>query len=255
MFDDVLLLDIGNTRLKWARLKDEAFLPGGEILHSGQLENEMLSQVAQDFSPAHVAAVSVVGKKNELLLREWGRREFQLEIEFVTAAQHVNGVISGYAEPTQMGSDRWAAMVAAHQQWEGNLCVIDAGTALTLDLLQQDGQHLGGYILPGLKMMQHCLLVGTEIPVSIDSVILASTSKVGDNTISCVANGAVQAACGLIERTMVQFEQEKKETIQCILTGGDSQYLADNLAISCVIEPDLVLRGVGYIVRSRMENT
>ena len=254
MLDDILLLDIGNTRLKWARLKDETFVPGDELLHAVQLEDEMLRQVNQDISPDYVMAASVAGNKNELLLREWVNRQFQRDIEFITAAQQTHGVINAYADPAQLGSDRWAALIAAHQEWQGNLCVIDAGTALTLDLIQTDGRHLGGYILPGLGMMQHCLLEGTEIPISTDSVILANDSQVGDNTISCIANGALQAACGLVERTIMQFEQQCNDKIQCILTGGDSQRLADNLTMPCVIEPNLVLRGVGIIACSRVIN-
>lgn len=254
MLDDLLLLDIGNTRLKWARLKGETFLPGDELFHSGQLEDEMLMQISQNVLPDYVIAASVTGNKNELLLREWVRRQFQRDIEFITAVQQQHGVINAYADPAQLGSDRWAAMIAAHQEWQGNLCVIDAGTALTLDLIQADGRHLGGYILPGLGMMQHCLLEGTEIPISTDSAILANDSQVGDNTISCIANGALQAACGLVERTIMQFEQLCNDKIQCILTGGDSQRLADNLTMPCVIEPNLVLRGVGLIARSRLIN-
>ena len=254
MLDDILLLDIGNTKLKWARLKGEDFLPGDELKHSGQLEYDMLMQVVQDLSPDYVVATSVAGSKNELLLQEWAQRQLQTDIQFVKALPQEHGVINAYADPTKLGSDRWAAVIAAHQKWQGNLCVIDAGTALTLDLLRSDGHHLGGYILPGLGLMQQCLLEGTEIPISTDSVILASDSKIGDNTISCITNGALQATCGLVERSVRQFEQQCNDKVQCILTGSDSQRLADNLTLPSVIEPDLVLRGVGYIARSRLVN-
>ena len=254
MQDDVLLLDIGNTRLKWASLKGEDFVPGGEVLHSGQLEDQMLTQVIQDMSPMYVVAASVAGDENELFLREWVQRHFQKEIEFVKALQRGHGVINGYLEPAQLGGDRWAAMIAASRGWQGNLCVIDAGTALTLDLLLADGQHLGGYILPGLGMMQQSLLESTKIPISIDSVILTENSQVGNNTISCITNGVLQAACGLIERTIMQFEQQYNDEIQCILTGGDAQRLLDNLNVSCELEPNLVLRGVGQIARDGLIN-
>ena len=254
MLDDVLLLDIGNTKLKWASLKGETFIPGDVLKHSGQLEYEMLTQVGQDLSPDYVVASSVAGSKNELILQEWAQQRFQADIQFVKALPQEHGVINAYTDPTQLGSDRWAAVIAAHHGWQDNLCVIDAGTALTLDLLRSDGHHLGGYILPGLRLMQHCLLEGTEIPISTDSVILASDSKVGDNTISCITNGALQATCGLVERSVTQFQQQCNDKVQCILTGSDSQRLADNLTIPNVIEPDLVLRGLGYIARGRLVN-
>ena len=254
MFDDILLLDIGNTRLKWASLKGGIFLPGDELLHAGQLDIEKLTQIRLDALPDLVMAACVAGSKSELLLQEWVQRQFQRDIEFVTAEQQMLGVTNAYADPVQLGSDRWVAMIAAHQEWQGNLCVIDAGTALTLDLVQKDGRHLGGYILPGLGMMQHCLIEGSEIPISTDSVILASNTQVGDSTIRCISNGALQAACGLIERTILQFEQQSQEAVKNILTGGDSQSLVDNLTIPCVIEPNLVLRGLGHIARNRTAN-
>ena len=254
MFDDILLLDMGNTRLKWARLKGETFLPGSELLHAGQLDADTLTQISLDDDvPDYVMATCVAGKKCELLLRQWVQQQFQRDVEIVMAVQQEQGVINSYAEPEQLGSDRWAAMIAAHQEWQGNLCVIDAGTALTLDLVLADGRHLGGYILPGLGMMQHCLLEGTEIPISADSVIPPSNTQVGDSTIRCISNGALQAACGLIERTILSFKKQNQQTVYCILTGSDSQYLADNLTIACDIEPNLVLRGLGYIARSRTE--
>ena len=251
MFNDILLLDIGNTRLKWASLKDGNFLPGNELLHAGQLDAEMLTQISLNVLPDYIIAACVAGNKTEDLLQEWAQRQLQREIEFVTAVQQEHGLINAYADPAQLGSDRWLAMIAAHHEWQGNLCVIDVGTALTLDLIQANGLHLGGYILPGLEMMQHCLLKETEIPISKDSVILSNNTQVGDDTIRCISNGALQAACGLLERTIMQFEQQSQEPVQCILAGGDSQRLADNLTIPCIIEPNLVLKGLGHIARSR----
>ena len=82
MFGDILLLDIGNTRLKWASLKGGIFLPGDELLHAGQLDIEKLSQIRLDALPDLVMAACVAGSKNELLLQEWVQRQFQRDIEF-----------------------------------------------------------------------------------------------------------------------------------------------------------------------------
>lgn len=251
MSDEILLLDVGNTRLKWAWQKGEVFSPGGEITHVGKLGAEVLAQINLNHSPAQVVAVCVADEKVADSLRIGMERQLGYEVEFVTASSQGLGIRNAYVQPTQLGSDRWAALIAAHQGWSGCLCVIDAGSALTLDLLRADGQHLGGYILPGLGMMQNCLLESTAIPMSADSVSLASNTQPGNSTRSCIANGTLQAVCGLIERTVLQLEQQGEETAQCVLTGGDSEYLANALTIPCVIEPDLVLMGLAYIVRNR----
>jgi type III pantothenate kinase len=251
MSDEILLVDVGNTRLKWAWQKGETFLPGGELEHAGQLGTEHLAQISVNHSPAQVVAACVAGDIVAESLRIQVQRELGKEVEFITATNEGQGLSNAYVQPAQLGSDRWTALIAAHQRWPGYLCVIDAGSALTLDLVRPDGQHLGGYILPGLSMMQNCLLERTAIPLSSSSINLASSTQPGNSTGSCIANGTLQATCGLIERTVLQLEQECKETVQCVLTGGDSQYLAAALTIPYVIEPYLVLMGLAQIVRSR----
>ena len=251
MPENILLLDIGNTRLKWASLNGSTFLVGGELLHAGQLDSRTLSKISTDVLPDRIMAACVAGNMAEIELQEWAQRQFQREIEYVRSVQQAHGVTNAYSDPAQLGSDRWVAMIAAHHEWQGNLCVIDAGTALTLDLVQSDGLHLGGYILPGLDMMQRCLVEGTEIPMSSDSVILTMNTRLGDSTIGCISNGALQGACGLVERTILHFEKQRQEPVICIVAGGDGQLLVDNLTIPCILEPDLILRGLGYIARSR----
>lgn len=248
MADSILLLDIGNTRLKWAWQQGSTCIPGGELVHGGQLESEQLKQICDKHLPVKVVAVCVAGDIIKQTVHSQFQRQYGIRVEFINTPSAGQGIRNGYVQPTQLGSDRWVAMVAAHQIWSGYLCVIDAGSALTLDILQPDGQHRGGYILPGLKMMQTCLLNKTAIPMPEKAVIMASTTVPGNDTGSCLANGTLQAACGLIERTVIQLEQENREPVKCILTGGDSRYLAATLTVSHVIEPDLVLKGLAYIV-------
>jgi len=251
MCDEILLLDVGNTRLKWAWQKGEEFSPGGEIVHAGQLDAEQLMQISRDHSPSQVVATCVADDKVTEALYKQIECQLDKAVEFVTAVTQAQGITNAYLQPAQLGSDRWAALVAAHQGWPGFLCVIDAGSALTVDLVRPDGQHLGGYILPGLGMMQSCLLERTAIPMPNGSESIVPSTQPGTNTRSCMANGALQAACGLIERTVLQLEQQCKETVQCLLTGGDSQYVAAALTIPYVVEPNLVLMGLAHIVHSR----
>lgn len=251
MPDEILLLDLGNTRLKWAWQIGETFVPGGEMVRAGQLDTEQLAQISRQYSPTQVFAVCVAGGTVKASLAKQIQQLFNKQVEFVTAVSQGQGITNAYAQPSQLGSDRWVALVAAHQGWPGHLCVIDAGSAMTLDLIRPDGQHLGGYILPGLGMMQSCLLERTAIPLSSGAVSPDSSTQPGTSTRNCITNGALQAACGLVERTVLQLEQQSKETVQCLLTGGDSQYLAAALTIPHVVEPDLVLKGLAHIARCR----
>lgn len=253
MADLILLLDIGNTRLKWAWQLGNTFIPGGELAQGDRLEPEKLNQIHHKQSPVKIVAVCVAEDKIKETVHSHLQRQFGMAVEFINTPGEGYGIRNGYVHPAQLGSDRWVAMVAAHRMWPGYLCVIDAGSALTLDILQPDGQHQGGYILPGLKMMQACLLEKTAIPMSAKAVIMAATTEPGNDTGSCLVNGALQAACGMIERTVIQLEQETKEPVKCILTGGDSSYLAATLTVPHVIEPSLVLKGLAYIVSGRAQ--
>lgn len=250
MPDEVLLLDIGNTRCKWAWQQGKVFVPGGELFHAGKIETDQLAQISLNHSPSKIVAVCVAGDKAVESLRIQIQHQFGIQLELVTTPSRGQGIKNAYAQSAQLGTDRWAAIVAAYQRWPGYLCVIDAGSALTLDVVRPDGQHLGGYILPGLGMMQNCLLERTAIPMSQKAVKMSSSAQPGDDTASCISNGVLQAACGFIERTVLQLEQGTKETVQCVLTGGDSQYLAAALSIPYVVEPNLVLMGLAHIVSS-----
>jgi type III pantothenate kinase len=251
MANDVLLLDIGNTCCKWALQQDGVFVPGGEFAHAGQIDSEQLTQINLDHSPAKIAAVCVAGDKLVESLQAQIQHRFGKQVELISTPYKGQGISVAYVQPTQLGSDRWAAMVAAHQRWPGYLCVVDAGSALTLDIIHPDGQHQGGYILPGLRMMQNCLLEKTAIPTSSQAVKFASSTEPGSNTASCIANGILQAACGIIERTVMQLRQDAKGTVQCVLTGGDSQCLAAELNVPHVVEANLVLLGLAQIVSDR----
>lgn len=251
MPNEILLLDIGNTRLKWAWQQGELFVPGGELTHTGQLRLNQLAQISREHSPAKIVAACVAGDKIKETVVSQLQRQFAIQVELITTPSEGQGIRNGYVQPAQLGIDRWVAMVGAHQMWPGYLCVIDAGSALTLDIIQSDGQHQGGYILPGLRMMQTCVIEKTAIPMSLKAVIMASTTQPGNDTQSCLANGTLQGTCGLIERTVLQVERETGESVQCVLTGGDSQYLAATLSVPHVIEPYLVLKGLAHIVSDR----
>lgn len=253
MANEVLLLDIGNTRCKWAWQQDSVFVPGGEFVHAGQINTEQFAQVGLDHTPAKIVAACVAGDMLVESLAKQIQHQFGKQVELISTPSKGQGINVAYADPRQLGSDRWVAMVAAHQNWPGYLCVVDAGSALTLDILHPDGQHQGGYILPGLTMMQNCLLDKTAITMSSQSVKFASSTEPGSNTASCIANGILHAACGIIERTVLQIGQYAKGTVQCVLTGGDSQYLAAVLNIPHVVEPNLVLLGLAKVVNDGME--
>ena len=146
-----------------------------------------------------------------------------------------------YGEPRQLGVDRWLGLIAAYAQNRLPALIIDAGTAVTYDLLRQDGQHLGGLILPGLQMMRRSLLEGTQISPQDLGV---ETRYWAQDTASGIASGTLQALGALGERLAHQLAQATGAAPTLLITGGDGQRLQSALQMPSRWEPDLVLQGL-----------
>lgn len=147
------------------------------------------------------------------------------------------GVRNAYTDPRRLGVDRWMALIAARQLTTHPVCVVDCGSAVTIDVLDDKGQHLGGVIVPGLTMMRHALHRNTaQLPFTRETHPLG----LGTCTAAAIHNGTLYALLGAIERIAAQ----QPEISQWFLTGGDARWIAPHLSISVRIYPDLVLQGL-----------
>lgn len=249
MPEQILLVDVGNSNLKWAWLSGGAFQPGGELVHAGKLESESLAQLTSDQSPNRIVTSCVASAEIKTVLKAWAQQQYDRQVEFVTSPRQGCGLTNAYESPEQLGSDRWAAMVAAHRHFNTDVCIVDAGSAVTIDLLQSNGEHNGGYILPGLAKMKECLLTGTAISIEPESVNMVVEVNPGHSTESCISNGCLRAVCSLVESSVDQFKQQSGKDVTCIITGGDSRCVAKGLSMPYSIEPDLVLIGLAEIAK------
>lgn len=250
MPDPILLLDVGNARLKWAWLKDDTVEPGGALLHGGRIDPATPLPADGRAVPRQVVATCVAGATMEALVQAWMDRLYRRPVRFLTSPARGCGLVNAYAQPASLGSDRWAAMVAARHRYRGDLLVVDAGSAITLDLVRADGRHGGGYILPGLGLMGEALQAGTELRTAMAHTADEADTSPGNSTESCMRNGILLASCSLVEAVYHRLENEAGETVQCVMTGGDHPNLVAALRIPCQVEPALVLEGLARIVRS-----
>lgn len=250
MPDPILLLDVGNARLKWAWLQDDTVEPGGTLLHGGRIDPAMPLPGDGRPVPRRIVATCVAGATMEALVRAWMDRLYRRPVRFLSSPARGCGLINAYEQPDSLGSDRWAAMVAARHRYRGNLLVVDAGSAITLDLVRADGRHEGGYILPGLGLMGDALQAGTELRVAMAHAAADSDTSPGTSTASCIRHGILRATCSLVETVFHELENKAGETVQCVMTGGDHSILAAALPIPCQREPALVLEGLARMVRS-----
>lgn len=240
-----LLIDIGNTRLKWVLMRDDIILAGGRWAHHGE-NNLALSQIAITESPDQIIVSNVADNKFTSETDSWASDRFSLAVHHVNVPHKGDGIENAYTVAEDLGADRWATLVACHRLYSADVCIVDAGSALTIDLLTAKGVHLGGYILPGINSMRQALLRDT----SLQSELKADrnvTQEPGKSTLQGINNGSLLAICQTIESIVNTFDNETKQKIQCVLTGGDSNKLSANLSISHIIEPSLVLQGLAII--------
>ena len=235
-----LAVDIGNTRAKWA-LGDV----GAWTAH-GAVPSDALGGIADSLPPlppgTRVVACCVAGVKAEAALAAAcvARR---LALQWVKPVTSLLGVTNGYRQPTQLGADRWAALVAAHTDQPVHQLVVAAGTALTIDALGADGRFRGGVIVPGTTLMRRALEHGTAglRPAG------GQVATLPDNTDDAIATGAVIAACGAIDRMREAMRLAGTPPARTLLTGGAAAELAPWLSPTLSLREHLVLDGLARI--------
>jgi len=245
----ILLLDIGNSRVKWTTLEVEGIGAVEAATHRGAdldvLWQTLWGNVA---APQRVVAANVAGTELATSLALWCRQQWGVTVEFAAVEAHTAGIRNGYMEPARLGVDRWLAVIGAATLVDMPYCVVDCGTALTVDAVDAGGVHLGGWIVPGLGMMGSLLRTGTSA-VQIDRVAGEVTYGFGHNTAAAVAGGAAHAAAGLVRQALELLGQQSGRAVACVVTGGDVPSLLPLLPTHCCHRPDLVLLGLGVWVR------
>lgn len=234
-----LLVDIGNTRVKWSVEKNADITPGIAIEHgqTGFIKDIQQSWLELD-DPSLLAISSVSAKKIEQQIIELANNLWP-DIEILIANSMAKGfsVTNAYPEADKLGVDRWLGLIALHEFYSGNSCVVDCGTAITIDCLNSSGQHLGGLICPGLQLMKQSLHQGTA---DLSYSPMQYSPGLSDSTESAIYSGTVYAAAGLIEKAI-------NNLCSCqnvVLTGGDAMLLANHLEFETIIEPDFILKGL-----------
>lgn len=236
-----LQLDLGNSGLKW-RLVD-----GGEVMmfgtaRDGDLQSRLASIQAESVDSIWVASVAAEDVNDELaagLRKRWGR-----DVWFAATAECTNGLVNSYADPARMGVDRWLAMLGAREHSGGRLCVVDAGSALTIDLVDARGQHEGGYIIPGAGLMERALMRDTQ-RVRFDGGSDSSTTP-GTNTAAAVQNGINLALCASVDAA-VSMAEVSGPAPTILVTGGDGVQLVSLLPRESSYFAELVFEGLSIM--------
>jgi type III pantothenate kinase len=240
-----LLVDVGNSRIKWVEQHaDQLSDAHGDSYNKSDLAGTLDRLWGGLEKPAQIRISNVAGEIIEKELRQWTQERWSTQPHFARVTQSARGVMNGYADITRLGVDRWLSLIAAWSEYHQAACIVDCGTAVTIDGLNNKGRHLGGLILPGIALMQHSLRIAPAIP---EIKTAAVAGKLADNTGDAVAEGCVLAVVSLIDRIVRDMQRGSRKKLICIITGGDAHRVRDLLAGDFVFRPLLVLEGLALL--------
>ncbi|CAN5170466.1 type III pantothenate kinase [soil metagenome] len=242
----ILLVDVGNSRVKWAVFDGEKLGP----MQTGEIPADRLlpARLYKLRRPELVVVCNVAGPLVARTLREEVTQAYDVPVRFAVAAREACGVRNAYADPAQLGADRWAAMIGAFTEHGGPICVVDAGTACTVDVIDREGRHLGGAIAPGINLMISSLRNRTQDIAAFEKAHPGGgAGLLANNTADGLRNGALNALAGLVDRAAGQAESSTGQQLLVALTGGDGERLHDLLLRRTHYNPALVLCGLAKL--------
>lgn len=243
-----LLVDLGNSRCKLA-LCDEGSL--SEIARFATADRKRLEAYLASHTKRGMTTTmsSVASERVTTEIMAAVEAATGVPVRSLSPTDALPLVSNGYRKPEQLGIDRLMAMIAARANITGPLCVVDAGTAVTIDLVSAGGEHLGGFILPGSGLARDCLLAKTSIPTDSDT---EPAAKIGRDTPTAVALAARYAVVGIVEKFCHgPLSPSDIEPVSIVIGGGDADDLLPLLPPGCITLPDLVLRGLAVVAGRR----
>ncbi len=244
-----LLLDIGNTALKWATYHNQQVLASGVVPHQKNI-TKSLQEIATDLSVIEsVLVANVTGESSNREVSDYFHQRLDIAVYIIKSQAEGFNVKNGYVVPERLGVDRWMALIAARKISKQTLLIVDLGTATTFDALTASGNHLGGLIMPGLQLMHESLLNETSIPnvpfIDVD-VDFAS------DTVGAVSSAAILSTVALTERLYQALSNRTGSFPQLIMTGGHAKVVGTQLGVNGAIryEPELIMQGLAIVADS-----
>ncbi|MEK6750166.1 MAG: type III pantothenate kinase [Pseudomonadota bacterium] len=243
----ILLVDIGNSRIKWASLQAGVLIDIGQAPHRERALDAVLDEHwCARAVPSAVYVANVIGLDAARVMLKWARAHWRVTPIFVVAQAQAAGVRNAYAQPERLGVDRWLALLAARRHSPLPAVIVGCGTAMTVDALAADGQHLGGVIIPGAYTMATALAATTHLQAP--ELVVPAHLALAQNTHDAVIGGVWYALAGAVERIFDERAKQWQCEPQLILSGGDASLLAPLLQRPVQRIPNLVLEGLACLV-------
>jgi len=241
-----LLFDIGNSRIKWQESHRFSESPNAFSYNQETLASQLDRNLKQCCGANQdVIIVSVAGDDTNSAIESWIIDRWQVGVRFLQSESSYQTLYNGYANFKALGVDRWYALIGAVQRYSAPFLVCDIGSAVTIDIVDKNGIHLGGYITPGIEMMIRSLSSDTNIEIS-HIHLEREVGAVPDNTNKAIVEGCLWSVASLI--TSINERLGLKGTT--ILTGGDAETISPLLDCDPVIDKNLIFHGIECVLEA-----
>ena len=247
-----ILIDAGNSCLKLSVVEHTSYTEQYfTILDYANLYEDFIDQLSE-FVISHVVVSNVNNSMVSHIICDASLFLWQVEPTIVISEQNKYGISTLYTNPRLLGSDRWLALIAAFSSTPKALCVIDCGSAVTIDVLTDKGLHLGGFITPGLNMSRTTLGLNTSnLPqITTESAHLNNSSTfLASNTYDAIIAGSLYQLSAYVEHIITEIKNTISENIECIITGGDAIIVQKLVTHHLVYREKLVLDGLNIVAK------
>lgn len=236
----ILAVDAGNSRVKWALHDGRGFVRDGWVMHADI--DALDAQWSSLPAPSAIVIANVAGDGIGQRLRKSSGR-WKTAPRWAFSARSQAGVSNRYDEPSQLGIDRWAALIGARRLSSDPCVVVNAGTAMTVDALTAKGEFIGGIIVPGFDLMHEALAAHTA-RLSAERGNFTSFPR---TTRDAITSGAIQALCGAVERMRIAMLVAGHQDPVLIFSGGAGELVASHMDRPVRVVDKLVLEGLVQI--------
>ena len=242
-----LLIDIGNTTTSIGLWNNNKLSKVSNIQNNKFL-NEVKKYIKTNIT--NVIFTSVISAKDNKLINTRLKKLFKCEVKQLKSTSSFLGVTNGYKQPSKLGDDRWVSIVASYITYKSPLIIVDCGTAVSIDIINNEGIHSGGYILAGIDGYKRCF----ENAYHLKNTKLKETTKLNKNSLPIatddgITQGYLKMIISLIESIHDELNKNKQLSPRLLISGGYGKIISDNLSIKNNYEPNLVLRCLGVISR------
>ena len=245
----LLLVDVGNTRVKWASVGHDGTLSSQRAAtYADWTVDDWHRELFAARAYQKVVASTVAGSRSRELITAAASRNSIADVRFVATSASAGGVRSAYPNPALLGVDRWVAVIGAWELKRGACCVADIGTAATLDAVDATGRHLGGFIVPGPELMVRSLLHSTsDLATHTAASRSNARATLADNTRDAIERGCRVALAAFVDRTFDDLARDLGAATALLLTGGAADEVRPYLRTAVEHVPDLVLHGLARL--------